>query len=247
MNDHVIIGINPWSNLFLLLGLFVSVVLWAKRPRQSSDNVPILMGGLIGGFLGAKLSFVLSEWAVWRDSPWLLVQLLYGKSILGGLLGGWAGVEIAKLMTGLKQRTGDEFARIIPVGIGMGRLSCLAHGCCLGQESDALPWPSIGKFLESIGMQRWPAPVVEIGFQILFLITSYSLRNKPSLRDQHFHLYMISYGLFRFCHEWLRDTPRYFGDSFSPYQLIAATCFIAGMWAFWKRSRMDHSHNRDGG
>jgi phosphatidylglycerol:prolipoprotein diacylglycerol transferase len=238
-NDHVIIPFNPVSNLFLFLGLLVSLVLWANRPRQSIDNLPILMGGLIGGFVGAKLSFIISEWAVWRDSPWLLVQLLYGKSILGGLLGGWAGVEIAKQMSGLSQRTGDEFARIIPVGIGLGRLSCLAHGCCLGRASGELPWPGLERILESIGLQRWPAPVAELGFQGLFLLTSYALRNQPTLRGQHFHLYMISYGLFRFFHEWLRDTPRYFGDLVSPYQLVAATCVVAGVWAFWNRAQTD--------
>lgn len=241
MNDHVLIGINPWSNLFLFLGLLVSLVLWAKRPRQSIDKLPILMGGLIGGFVGAKLSFVVSEWAVWRDSPWLLVQLLYGKSILGGLLGGWAGVEIAKKMSGLNQRTGDEFARIIPVGIGLGRLSCLAHGCCLGRSTSELPWGRWGPILESVGLQRWPAPVVELCFQALFLLASYALRHKRSLHGQHFHLYVISYGLFRFCHEWFRDTPRYFDGALSPYQLLAVVCVIAGLWAFGNRASFDRS------
>jgi phosphatidylglycerol---prolipoprotein diacylglyceryl transferase len=32
-----------------------------------------------------------------------------GKTIVGGLLGGWLAVELAKLTAGLKSRTGDLF------------------------------------------------------------------------------------------------------------------------------------------
>jgi len=238
-NDHVILSLNPLSNLFLFLGLMASLILWANRPSQSIEKFPILLGGLIGGFIGAKLSFILAEWAIWRESPWLLLQVLYGKSILGGLLGGWAGVEVAKLASGLRQRTGDEFARIIPVGIGLGRLSCLAHGCCLGQATSELPWRGLRQMLESCGLTRWPAPIVELLFQVGFLTVSYALRNRPGLRGQHFHLYLISYGTFRFVHEWLRDTPRYFEDFLPPYQVLAAICALLGVWAFWHRALTD--------
>jgi len=239
MNDHVLVPLNPWSNVFLMLGLIVSITVWSKRPRQSIEQLPVLLGALIGGFVGAKLSFLLAEWPLWFSSPGLVWQLLYGKSILGGLLGGWVGVEFAKWQTGQTQRFGDEFARIIPLGIGLGRLSCLAHGCCQGRLTAELPWAAFAHTLETWGWTRWPAAVAELLFQVGFLAVSYALKDQPRLRGQHFHLYLISYGLFRGWHETWRDTPRYFGDSFAPYQWLALACALAGAWGFWQRWRSD--------
>ncbi len=55
--------------------------------------------------------------------------------MLGGLLGGYADVEWTKHLVGHKQSTVDVFALIIPVGLFLGRLGCLAHGFCQGRLS----------------------------------------------------------------------------------------------------------------
>ena len=52
--------------------------------------------------------------------------------MLGALLGGYAGVEIAKKAIGYSAPTGDWFAIVAPVGIALGRVGCLRHGCCTG-------------------------------------------------------------------------------------------------------------------
>jgi phosphatidylglycerol:prolipoprotein diacylglycerol transferase len=55
--------------------------------------------------------------------------------VLGGLLGGYADVEWTKHLVGHKQSTGDAFALIIPVGLFLGRLGCLAEGFFQGRLS----------------------------------------------------------------------------------------------------------------
>jgi phosphatidylglycerol:prolipoprotein diacylglycerol transferase len=51
---------------------------------------------------------------------------------------------------------------------------------------------------------------------------------------QHFHLYLIAYGIFRFLHEFLRDTPKPFFN-LSGYQIIALATALASCIAFYKR------------
>jgi hypothetical protein len=46
------------------------------------------------------------------------------------LLGGYAGVELAKRPVGLREATGDWFAIGVPFSIAMGRNGCLLYGCC---------------------------------------------------------------------------------------------------------------------
>ena len=70
------------------------------------------------------------------DSPQRWVIWATGKTVLGALLGGYLGVEVAKKCTGYSKATGDWFALIVPVGIAVGRIGCLMQGCCL---REALP------------------------------------------------------------------------------------------------------------
>ena len=61
------------------------------------------------------------------------------------------------------------------------------------------------------------------------------LRQQRRLAGQHFHVYLIAYGLFRFTHEFLRDTPRVAGP-ISGYQLIALSLAAFGAWVFRRRA-----------
>src|SRR5262249_48360046 len=148
-------------------------------------------------YLGAE------GWLHWHDQDrW--IQFATGKSIIGGLLGGYASVETAKRLLGYKRATGDWFAGIVPVGIMLGRIGCGLHGCCLGRPCE----PSWFTANDGAGIARWPAALVELLFNAVMLGVVLLLRWKKILPGQHFHLYLIAYGLFRFAHEFLRATPQ---------------------------------------
>jgi len=51
-----------------------------------------------------------------------------------------------------------------------------------------------------------------------------------ALRNQLFHVYLVTYGAFRFAHEFMRDTPRLWGP-FSGYQLFALATLALGCTA----------------
>ena len=55
---------------------------------------------------------------------------------------------------------------------------------------------------------------------------------------QHFHLYLIAYGLFRFAHEFLCATPKPFAG-LSRYQIIALGTAVAAAVAYHRRSLSD--------
>ena len=86
------------------------------------------------------------------------------------------------------------------------------------------------------GADRWPVVPVEILFNILMLLSFAFLRRRAICPGQHYHVYLIAYGLFRFVHEFVRDTPRMAGP-FSVYHLLAAGTALFGLWAFRRRLR----------
>ena len=61
-----------------------------------------------------------------RDNAGLAEQWLYGnRSVLGGLVGAWLGVHVAKRLVGYRLRTGDLFAPAVALGMAVGRVGCL--------------------------------------------------------------------------------------------------------------------------
>jgi phosphatidylglycerol:prolipoprotein diacylglycerol transferase len=214
----------------MLAGIFVSIALWSRMARRDERLVLIYVAALTGAFLGAKLVYLAAEgWLYWNDpNRWIIWAT--GKTITGALLGGYAAVEIAKRALKYPSTTGDTFAVIAPVGIMFGRVGCMIHGCCLGKEC-SVGWLSIP---DSKGVLRWPASQMEFVFNALMLVVALFLRRQKILTGQHFHIYLMAYGVFRFFHEFLRDTPAIIGP-FSGYQFAALAIFILGAAGFARR------------
>jgi phosphatidylglycerol:prolipoprotein diacylglycerol transferase len=208
----------PGSTAYALLmaaGMLIGAVFWYRRSKGQSDLLLIYLGALMGGFAGAKAAYLLAEgWLEWQQ-PDLWLRWATGKSVLGGLLGAYAGVELTKHLTGHKQSTGDAFAMIVPLGILLGRIGCYLNGCCLGT-----PFAGVFAVRDIHGINRWPAPFVEGLFQVVMLVIFAQLQRRGLLRERLFFLYLAAYGLFRFLHEFMRDTPKVW-LGLSGYQIIA--------------------------
>ena len=245
----------PYSWL-LLVAIAASLFTWTRLARRDHRLVLIYVAALLSAFIGAKLVYVLAEG--WLDWPlpdrWL--RLATGKSVLGALLGGYAGVELAKHALGHRAATGDLFALVAPLGIAIGRVGCLLHGCCTGIVCKPAWWT----LRDTHGIARWPAVPVEIAFNVIALAVFLILRNgwfsvlssklrvappgaEPETRDlkpgtilagQHFHLYLIGYGAFRFVHEFMRATPRVV-LGLSGYQFAAFAVALLGVAGFARR------------
>jgi phosphatidylglycerol:prolipoprotein diacylglycerol transferase len=95
---------------------------WAARRRGLATHgiALVMQAGLIGGLLGANLMQ-------------LFATGLPGKTIEGGILGGWLAVIWAKRRLGITRPTGDLFAFAIPAGEAIGRIGCFIGGCCYGK------------------------------------------------------------------------------------------------------------------
>lgn len=221
--------IAPYSWL-LVAGIIIGAIYWSRIARRDSRLVTIYFFALVGAFIGAKIVYFAAEGYQYIDAPDFWLQLATGKSILGGLLGGYITVEITKRVINYPGITGDWFALIAPVGILLGRIGCLVHGCCRGVTCH----PAWYTIRDSDGIARWPSVPVEILFNAAAIMTFFILRKRRMLQGQHFHLYLISYGAFRFAHEFLRDEPRFLGP-ITGYQLAALILFIFGMFAFVHR------------
>jgi len=218
----------------MLAGIFVSIVLWSRLARRDDRLVLIYVAALVSAFVGAKVVYLAAEgWLHWHEPDrWII--LATGKSVIGALLGGYVGVELAKRWLGYRGVTGDWFAVIVPLGILLGRVGCMINGCCLGRVCEE-GWYTIN---DVHGVPRWPASQVEFLFNAVMLGVVLSLRRFQVARGQLFHVYLIAYGTFRFVHEFVRDTPPIVGP-LSGYQIAALAVAGLGVAGWIRRARAD--------
>ncbi len=222
----------PYYGWLMLMGIAGSLWWWGRLARRDERLLLIWFAALVSAFIGGKIGYLLAQGWLDYDSADHWQRWLTGKTVLGALLGGYAGVEVAKKALRYPRATGDWFAMIVPAGIALGRVGCWFSGCCLGQVCRNPHWWTLE---DSLGHPRWPAVPVEIFFNLGAIGGFAALRHFRLLPGQHFHLYLIAYGLFRFGHELLRDTPRLLGP-FSGYAFLALSLAGLGLIRFHQRS-----------
>lgn len=217
----------------VLTGLVATALLWRHAaPRRDGGVDPrmfaVYFGALAGAYLGAKIAFLVAEGWRFRDD-WL--ALASGHSITGALVGGVVGVEIAKALVDLRRGTGDLFALSVPLAIAIGRVGCLAAGCCPGVECAGSWWSAT----DALGVSRWPAAATELLFNLAFLAWAIAATRCGWLPGRRFAVYLVAYGAFRFGHEFLRDDSRWWA-SLGGYHLAAIAIVATGLW-LWHRRR----------
>lgn len=237
------IPLGPWHvhphAMFDVLSYVVGgQIFWWTRRRRPDVAVPfekmmwILVGMAGGAMLGAKLLAWAEGWpAVWahRDS---LATWASGKTIAGGLIGGWLGVEIAKRWVGLRQSTGDAVVFALGVGIAVGRFGCYLTGLDDGTYgiASSLPWAvDFGD-----GIRRHPTQLYEALFVTMLTWGLWRWRAAPL--GARFRLFVACYLLFRFGVEFLKPRP-FRVAGLSPIQMASLIVAAIAALSLWKMLR----------
>ena len=186
---------------------FQMYLLLRRRQRVGKQPIDRMMWVLVGCVFGALVGSKLLAWAespleYWngRGDPrvWL-----GGKTIVGGLLGGWVGVEIAKLALGIRQSTGDLFVFPLIAGIAIGRVGCFLTGLpdhTYGNHT-ALPWA-----VDFGDGPRHPTQLYEIGFLVVLGIALAIRGRRAYWNGELFRLFILGYLAFRFAVEFIKPS-----------------------------------------
>lgn len=230
-------GFTLHSHTVVLLIAFVigGLVRRAESRRLGYVSRPgypwVSVGALVGAIAGAKLGMLLyvdpSEWrSVFVD---LLRLETSGKTVIGALIGGYAGVELAKKLAGVTGSTGDAFAVAVPLSLGIGRLACFLGGCCYGAATDSA-W-----HVHMAGADRHPVQLYEGLLDLCLAALIFAIRKEPRPAGDLFKLSLIGYALIRVALDPLRGDARVW---LGPLSAVQVTCLVAvaALWLGMQRS-----------
>lgn len=199
--------------LFVGIGCAVAIAVFAleaRRRGQTDDDIAyVVTGALVGGALFMRLGTWLQHVDL-RQNASLIEQWAHGnRSILGGLVGAWLGVHVAKRLTGYRERTGDLFAPAVAAGLAIGRIGCLLTekpGTPTGGGwGITLDPATASRFGVPAGVGLHPSFVYEIAFHaVAFALLWFWARHQRFAPGETFVLYVAAYGIFRFLVEFVR-------------------------------------------
>jgi len=206
---------------------YLTGILWLKSqipdmPGMTEDKFWTMIYGLFfGAIMGGKLLFVLVEWRAFLSGEMSFIRdFRYGFVFFGGLLGAIGmGFLIQRWIKVPYLATADYIGVALPMGHWIGRLGCLAAGCCYGKPT-TLPWGVRlgGDPLSSTPPSLWGVPLhptqlyesaADLAICLFLLTRVLPLAKKGKLQPGTvFFSYIFLYSIARFLNEFLRGDDR---------------------------------------
>ncbi|MDP4093213.1 MAG: prolipoprotein diacylglyceryl transferase [Bacillota bacterium] len=229
--------INSYG-FMIATGFIVAIVLACYRAKKLGLNPNMIFNlgliCLVGGFIGAKILFFITEIENIIKDPSIMLKLSDGFVVFGGLIG---GVLSGYIYCRIKKISFIDYfdlaAPSIALAQGFGRIGCLLAGCCYGKETT---W-SLGIVFKNSsyapdGVKLIPTQIFSSAgdFLLAAILLLYAKRKKE--KGKIAALYIILYSAGRFIIEIFRDDPRGFVGIFSTSQIISIFTLLFGLFFY---------------
>lgn len=201
--------------LFEALAYAIGFALY-RRARARGDELDsptrwsVVVAAAVGGALGSKLLALVNDPATLAERMTDPIAFLAGgKTMVGGLIGGWIAVEVTKRALGIETRTGDLFALPLCVGIAIGRIGCFLTGLpdrTCGIETSLPIGVDFGD-----GIARHPTQLYEIAFLVALALHLVIRARRPFARGALFREVLVAYVGFRLACDFLKPGTFLFG------------------------------------
>ena len=241
-----------WYGIIIAVGILLAMFMAFKNCKRFGVNsdklVDVVLGGLIGGVVGARLYYVAFSWSDYKDnlsSIWHTWE--GGMAIYGGVIGAFlVGMIVARCHKMRVLPVLDVAALGFLIGQGIGRWGNFFNREAFGGYTDSLlamqlPVSAVrssdisadlAAHIMNVGgidyIQVHPTFLYESLWNLCLLIFLIWYSNRKKFNGEVFLLYLFGYGIGRFWIEGLRtDQLILFGTGLPVSQLLAAVMAVA--------------------
>jgi prolipoprotein diacylglyceryltransferase len=224
-------GLHP---VFEALGYAAGYGVYKWKRARAGDALSeerrwlVISAAALGALAGSRMLGLLEQ-APRLGFHWRMLLVPGGKTIVGGLLGGWLAVELAKAMLRIHTRTGDLFAIPLCIGIAVGRIGCFLAGLAddtYGKPT-TLPWGvDFGD-----GISRHPTQLYEIAFLLALAAVLWALSRRPHANGTLFRVFIGAYLAWRLAIDFIKPQPLVGGMNLIQWACLAGLVAVAaGAW-----------------
>lgn len=247
----VIFGVQLGPFALHTYGLFVAAgfllgIGWSMGEARRRGLNPDLLSDLgfyiiLGAILGARLLYVLINPSYFWHNPQEIFMFWKGGLVFSG--GAIVATVFALVFLKLKKQDPWKWMDTLAPGIGLGeaigRIGCLAAGCCYGATCD-LPWAITFSHPNSLAPLFQPLHPTQLYHSLAGLACfAVTVAVKPLIRGegQLMGIFLALFGSFRFVIELFRSDYRGDLGPISVTQLIALAAVGLGVFLIVHRRR----------
>lgn len=223
-----------------LVAIWLTGKLAIKAGLQSDKVTNLAIYCALAGMAGAKLLMFVFDWRTYLLDPreiFTLSTLQAAGVYQGGLLVAILVAFFYMRHNGLPGLlTADVFAPGLALGHAIGRLGCLAAGCCWGSVCQR-PWaitftnPDAHEITGvPLGVPLHPAQLYESFAELLIFGFLYRRFHQSRGDGEIIGWYLLLYSAVRFVVEFFRNHEQGLVVGLSLTQWISAATFMAGLW-----------------
>jgi phosphatidylglycerol---prolipoprotein diacylglyceryl transferase len=236
-----------FTTLGLLAGLAVYYYELRRRRMLNGKIFWISIAAIFGGGIGARLITSWEHISYYTDNfgNVTLTNLIAhsGKSIIGGIAGGYLAIYLSKKALRYPLTTADCYAPAIPLAMSIGRIGCFLSEYPLGTPTN-LPWGirlppeslPVGAVCPTCQYPMHPSMIYEIIFHLIALFLIYRYRNRVYVKGETLKIYLLASAVFRFGVEFVRgNTEQLFGLTGPQVVLIPLTALL--LFHFYRQWR----------
>ena len=228
--------------LMIAIGILCCVAMASYRAKKNGLDqeaiVDIGIYGVIGGFLGAKILYVIVEFKTFTKDPKTVLGS-EGFVVYGGIIAGFlTAIVYCRIKKLYFLEYFDLAVASISMAQGFGRIGCFLAGCCYGRPTDSVfgvVFPEDS--LAPAGIKLIPTQLIsaagDFAIAIILIILAdvvFKKAKESSLKAKTGFgmvsgdigcIYMFLYGIGRFLVEFLRNDVRGTVGNLSTSQFIS--------------------------
>ena len=223
--------------LMIAIGVLVAVLVSIYRAKKQKIDpevvLDIVLIGIICGFGGGKILYIIVEWKNFIKDPMAYLGgggfVVYGGIILAVVVG------VVYFLLKKKQPLLylDLIMPEVSIAQGFGRIGCLLAGCCYGRPTESaigIVFPE--NSLAPAGIKLMPTQIMmSVGNFIIagiLLVAAMKLKKQGQILS----LYLILYSIGRFGIEFFRNDHRGAVGALSTSQFISLFIVVIGIALF---------------
>ena len=242
------IKIHWYGIMYLLSFLAVVLILRLRISRTSWSFLrlfDIVLWCFLFGIIGARLGYmILYQLPSFLSNPLTLIYIWKGgMSFHGGLLGAIAGMAFFAFKEKMHLfEFADFVSPSIPIALAFGRLGNFINGELWGRATNG-SWGVV--FLSAQDtLPRHPSQLYEMFFEgILLFIILWIYSKKPRPRMSVSALFLLLYGIARFCIEFFRQPDKHLGyilfDFLTMGQILTLPMIVLGAYLLYLSYKKD--------